>query len=202
MVPLSVEKLGKLADDQKQLQHDTQQTAKSADPIPPLKQILEEAARSMNRAAERLRSRQAGPETQRLQTQILQRLKIALEQGQQALEAAARGAAPQADQPRPSQPDRKASASPEQREPDQAPKHDIEAGTGAGRAPVKPRPGGPGQGSIFAQRQFLMEHVWGHLPPAVRESLFNAYSEKSLPQYRELIEQYYRSLAEPQTSSP
>ncbi|NOX55990.1 MAG: hypothetical protein GXP27_16415, partial [Planctomycetes bacterium] len=184
------------------LQHDAQHTAKSAEPIPPLKQTLEEAANSMNKAAAWLRSRQAGPETQRLQAQILQRLKAALEQGQQALKAAARDAAQQAGQPRPSQPNRKVSPSPEQRQPDQVPKHDVEAGTGAGRAPVKPRPGGPGQGSVFAQRQFLMEHVWGHLPPAVRESLFNAYSEKSLPQYRELIEQYYRSLAEPQTSGP
>ena len=45
-------------------------------------------------------------------------------------------------------------------------------------------------------RRALINEVWGHLPPSVREKLLNVPSEKLLPQYDTLIRRYYESLAE------
>lgn len=49
----------------------------------------------------------------------------------------------------------------------------------------------------LARRRALINEVWGHLPPNVREKLLNVGSEKLLPQYEELIRKYYEALAEP-----
>ncbi len=45
------------------------------------------------------------------------------------------------------------------------------------------------------QRQ-LREAVWGHLPPTLREKMFNLPHDKTLPKYSEHIRRYYESLAE------
>jgi len=42
--------------------------------------------------------------------------------------------------------------------------------------------------------------VWGHLPDKVREKLLSAYGERMVPQYEDLVQRFYRSLAE--TGSP
>lgn len=47
-----------------------------------------------------------------------------------------------------------------------------------------------------ARRQALINEVWGHLPPNVRERLLNVGSEKMLPKYEDMIRRYYESLAE------
>jgi len=54
----------------------------------------------------------------------------------------------------------------------------------------------------LARRQALINEVWGHLPPSVRERLLNVGSEKLLPQYEELIRSYYEALAEPGLKEP
>ena len=50
--------------------------------------------------------------------------------------------------------------------------------------------------TALARRRALINEVWGHLPPALREKLLNVGSEKLLPQYEELIRRYYESLAD------
>jgi len=47
----------------------------------------------------------------------------------------------------------------------------------------------------IARRRVLIDEVWGHLPPAMREQMLNATNEKMLPQYEQLIRDYYESLA-------
>lgn len=47
-----------------------------------------------------------------------------------------------------------------------------------------------------ARRHALINEVWGHLPPNVRERLLNVGSEKMLPKYEDMIRRYYESLAE------
>lgn len=42
----------------------------------------------------------------------------------------------------------------------------------------------------------LVKDVWGHLPPNVRDQLLNAFSEKYLPKYEDLVRRYYEALAE------
>jgi hypothetical protein len=41
----------------------------------------------------------------------------------------------------------------------------------------------------------MLKSVWGHLPPKVREQMQNGTQEEFLPQYQELIEEYYKRLA-------
>jgi hypothetical protein len=50
--------------------------------------------------------------------------------------------------------------------------------------------------TALARRRALINEVWGHLPPAMRERLLNVGSENLLPQYEELIRRYYESLAD------
>lgn len=44
--------------------------------------------------------------------------------------------------------------------------------------------------------QALVKRVWGHLPDRVRQEMQNASVEEFLPKYQELIEDYFRRLAE------
>lgn len=47
-----------------------------------------------------------------------------------------------------------------------------------------------------ARREQLIKDVWGHLPPALRQELSNAYKENYLPKYDDQVRKYYESLAE------
>lgn len=47
-----------------------------------------------------------------------------------------------------------------------------------------------------ARRRALINEVWGHLPPNVRERLLNVGGEKMLPKYEDRIRRYFESLAE------
>ncbi len=49
--------------------------------------------------------------------------------------------------------------------------------------------------AALARRRALVNEVWGHLPPAIRERLLNVQSEKLLPGYEAMIRRYYESLA-------
>lgn len=56
--------------------------------------------------------------------------------------------------------------------------------------------------AALARRRALVDEVWGHLPPAMRERLLNVQGEKLLPKYEDLIRRYYESLAEPDRIRP
>lgn len=45
-------------------------------------------------------------------------------------------------------------------------------------------------------RKRLEVDVWGHLPEKVREKLLSAYGERMVPQYEDLVQRFYRSLAD------
>ena len=47
-----------------------------------------------------------------------------------------------------------------------------------------------------AALEALIKQVWGHLPDRARQEMQNAAVEEFLPKYQELIEDYYRRLAE------
>ena len=51
--------------------------------------------------------------------------------------------------------------------------------------------------AALARRRALIDEVWGHLPPAMRERLLNVGSDKLLPKYEDQIRRYYEALAEP-----
>jgi hypothetical protein len=48
----------------------------------------------------------------------------------------------------------------------------------------------------------LIREAWGHLPPRLREKLFNTGPDKYLPQYDSLVRSYFESLARPQMPGP
>ncbi len=43
----------------------------------------------------------------------------------------------------------------------------------------------------------MLNEVWGHLPPSVRDKLLNLGSDKYLPKYEDLARRYFEALAEP-----
>jgi hypothetical protein len=47
-----------------------------------------------------------------------------------------------------------------------------------------------------ARRAQMIKDAWGHLPPHLREAMQNAFSEKYLPKYEDLVKKYYEALAE------
>ena len=51
--------------------------------------------------------------------------------------------------------------------------------------------------AALARRRALIDEVWGHLPPVMRERLLNVGSDKLLPKYEDQIRRYYEALAEP-----
>lgn len=53
-----------------------------------------------------------------------------------------------------------------------------------------------------ARRSQMVKDVWGHLPPNVRAAMENAFSEKYLPKYEELVKRYYEALAEKNKKRP
>lgn len=66
----------------------------------------------------------------------------------------------------------------------------------AGESTEENRQKAQARATALAHRRALINEVWGHLPPALREKLLNVGSEKLLPQYEELIRRYYESLAD------
>ncbi len=92
--------------------------------------------------------------------------------------------------------------------PQQSPQNEQGSDSSAGSA-SKPKSGKSGESteenlrqaqeraSALARRRALIDEVWGHLPPAMRERLLNVGSEKLLPKYEGLIRRYYEALAEP-----
>jgi hypothetical protein len=74
--------------------------------------------------------------------------------------------------------------------------------------PRNPKPSVPGreQGEIAAKDgenpDDLVKRVWGQLPDRLRDQVQQAPPEEFLPAYRELIEAYYRRLAEEQPGGP
>ena len=48
----------------------------------------------------------------------------------------------------------------------------------------------------------LMRRIWGQLPDKVRDEMQAPMSEKFLPKYERLIEEYYKRLAEERPGGP
>jgi tetratricopeptide (TPR) repeat protein len=84
---------------------------------------------------------------------------------------------------------------------------------GGRRQPSQPRaastprresdaPGGTGQvGDLHAAPEANPGEMWGKLPPTEREKILQSIREKFPSRYRQLVEQYYRALAEEQRAT-
>lgn len=179
--------------------------------VDPVAQKFEQITSRMTQAKSQLGARQTGGATQDLQKQILADLDELLKSPPQPSDPNSGGSGGSSDsdassskstQNNPSQPQsgekssnqtasnpQKAGGKPES-EQDRETADDSEERMGErqrGSLPELPR-------------QRLEVDVWGHLPENVREKLLNAYGERMVPEYADLVQRFYRSLAE--TSPP
>ncbi|MFH1745626.1 MAG: hypothetical protein ABIG44_01145 [Planctomycetota bacterium] len=132
---------------------------------------LEEVARVMNYTAARLEAADDTPRVRQRQEQVVAMLDKLIEQAQQR----------------------------EQRQ------QSSNQGR-SGAAPRQPRSGAqdsvlPAEGSAQIGEQHAAPpadpgEMWGRLPPLEREKILNSLRERFPTRYRQLVEQYYRSLAE------
>ena len=139
----------------------------------------------MQAASRRLADSQLDAETARLQEEIVDRLRQLLEQTQQ--QSAQRLPVPS-----------------ETANSSTAPSGNSSGGTGeqGGRRQTDDAAessDAPGSGEIsdgeVERRRNLATSVWGHLPPRERARMEGAFSERFLPQYDDLVRQYYEALA-------
>ena len=164
---------------------------------------LENAIKGMLDAEKRIGNRNIGEETQNIQKKVvvdLQKLIDLANQRQQQLSQ-------QRQQSRQRQRNRNQNGSrqqgPQRQQKQSSPSQQNESGQ-----QNRKQPGDSGAGAdvsethspeLLRQRRML-EEVWGHLPPALRERMQNVISEKYLPKYDEMIRRYFKSLAQDETS--
>lgn len=139
------------------------------------------------RLAER---RDAGSETQALQQEVLRDLDALLQQMKSA---------PRSQQRQQSSARRSAGSSGAQARSAQARQQQAAA---ANRPATEERDTG---GAVAEPRGHAappdVRRRWGELPQRQREELMQGYNEQSLPRYREWVERYYRTLAQPRHGS-
>ena len=141
---------------------------------PPLRRV--EAG--MREAGKRLDQRDPGTVTQETQRQIVNELTTLIEQ--QMKQGGAAGKQQASQTPKPG---------------DEQPKQGNKSAQSNGAGNTQESAGtSPSEDST----QRAMGEIWGHLPERLRQQMQNADAIEFLPQYRQLIEDYYRRLSEEQ----
>jgi len=145
-------------------------------------------AEQMQAVSRRLANRDAGADTIALQSRIAAALRGWME------EQGGDSSASQSSSPGPSDTSSRESGG------DQSPSRQT-TGQGTGQTSTS----GQSPGPVAADRTIrsLLDEHWGEMPPKAREQLLQATpAEQFLPKYREMIETYFRRLAEPSRSTP
>lgn len=144
-----------------------------------------------------LRDARLGPPTQRLQQEIIADLDKLIAQQQKQCQGGAPkpggSQSPKPGQPKPGEPrpGPPKPGSPSQKVGQQA----------ASDSQDETRPGKDGEAELVAP-QDLLKHVWGHLPPRLRERMLQNPNEKFLPKYEREIEAYFRQLIDLDDAAP
>ena len=172
----------------------------------PEEDALDQTVRSMRRASHRIEQADLSEDTRELQMDILAGIDALIDRLQsqppappqpprdsqsetkEQQQAREQTSAPQNSADSPPQPDSKQQPSGQSSRPQTENKQAAESSEENQR---KAR----ARATTLARRRALINEVWGHLPPTLREKLLNVGSEKLLPQYEELIRRYYESLA-------
>lgn len=170
---------------------------------------LDETVESMREVSRQLHKLSLSDETEQLQTGIVSNIDALIEKLRNMPPPPSASNSP--DQSNPDQSDQKSSQDQQtgnKQQPQQTPQEQPGADSSSGTAP-QPQSSRSGESTeqnlrqareraaAMARRRALVDEVWGHLPPAMRERLLNVGSEKLLPKYEELIRRYYEALAEP-----
>ncbi len=174
----------------------------------PLQQKAVELTRQLTEARDKLRAMETGADTQQLQRDILATLDELLKQppqkqkpppptndGSSGSGQASSGSSSSRPKPMPrggqqsdGEAEQPAESSRQARPSGEQERADAEGS--------EERNGERRGGPVPLPRRRLEVDVWGHLPEKVRERLLNAYGERMVPQYEDLVQRFYRSLAE------
>lgn len=163
---------------------------------------LQETIAQMRAAQARLATGDAGEQTRAIQQKIVEQLGELIRQAQQPppenAPASSQSAAENRPQPadqsqgKPEDPQQEAAPAPQPRHTQDKP--NPEESSELHRQPRDST-------VQLVPRERLLNDIWGHLPPAVRDRLLNVYSEQYLPQYEDLVRRYFEVLAEQGRSS-
>ena len=192
-------------------ENDSDKELKTSEPRSriPLADELDETVEAMREVSRRLEQRNLSDETEQLQTGIVTNIDALIEKLKNLPPPSSSSSSNQDQSDQNSQQDQQNGRQQRpQQKPQESPHKQQGAESSAGSAP-QPQTGKSGESSeqnlreareraaALARRRALVDEVWGHLPPAMRERLLNVGSEKLLPQYEDLIRRYYESLADP-----
>jgi hypothetical protein len=175
----------------------------------PFADELDEAVATMREVSQRLDKLNLSDDTEELQAGIVTNIDALIEKLKNLPPPSSSSSSEKSDQDQSdsdatSQGQKKGSQS----KPQQAPQQQNGADSTTGSA-AKPQTGKTGESTeqnlrqareraaALARRRALVDEIWGHLPPAMRERLLNVGSEKLLPKYEDQIRRYYEALAEP-----
>lgn len=152
---------------------------------------LTRIGRQMQLVKERIVQQEVSGKTQALQEQIVADLDALIKQLQQRKKQQ-QGSSSQQPQPKnqkvkqPDQPDTG------QEKPSDQPARDSQERLGSQEAKV----------ADMERVRAMIKQVWGHLPERARQEMNSATVEEFLPKYEQLIEDYFRRLAEEESTSP
>ncbi len=148
-------------------------------------------AQQMRLAEGRLVARDAGPETQDIQQDVVRRIDKLLEQVRKSPQRTASPSTPQPSiRPRP-----EPSSLPQQPKGPGSPKPNPKPVVAASDPKHATQPGQPDRHKM--QPRFQQLPGWGDLQERQREQLLQLPPEEFLPKYKEMIEDYYRRLSQP-----
>lgn len=188
---------------------DTDEAAAEPQSRMPFADELDETVASMREVSRRLDKLSLSDDTEQLQTGIVSNIDALIEKLKKLPPPSSSSSSQNSDK---DQSDADSTSQGQKKEPKQSPQQSPQnqqgAESSAGGAP-KPKTGKAGESTeqnlrqareraaALARRRALIDEVWGHLPPAMRERLLNVGSEKLLPKYEGLIRRYYEALAKP-----
>jgi hypothetical protein len=183
----------------------------------PLADELDETVEAMREVSRRLDKRSLSDETEQLQAGIVTNIDALIEKLKNLPPPSSSSSSDQSDQNPSDQdspqqdPQTEQKQRPQPNPPDASQnQHGTDSTTGSAPQPQTDKAAESSEQNLreareravaMARRRALVDEVWGHLPPAMRERLLNVGSEKLLPKYEDLIRRYYESLAEPDKST-
>ena len=175
----------------------------------PFADELDETVASMREVSRRLDKLNLSDDTEQLQTGIVSNIDALIEKLQKLPPPSSSSSSENSDKdPSDSDSTSQGQKDGSKQSPQPAPQNQQGADSSSRSAP-QPKTGKAGESTeqnlrqareraaALARRRALIDEVWGHLPPAMRERLLNVGSEKLLPKYEGLIRRYYEALAEP-----
>jgi hypothetical protein len=156
--------------------------------------LLERAIKGMRNAQRRIDENDSGAKTRQLQQRVVTDLEQLIKRWQEQQAKSRRGSVAS---------NRPQTAEPNEQNPDPSKPAESKPNDGKQTSPDKSTESTdkPREAENRAMRNLvtpreMVRDVWGHLPPTVRQTVINAYSDTYLPKYDDLVRRYFSALAE------